>query len=444
MLEPDNYAKSGIGQYKFVAQHLKNNSGIKSSTSFAEVVRGHEVQVRRKIHFEKQNPVVKQNPVSLAGPMTLEGRVAGSRSNTEAFNVGNSLTIEVTAEGKRRVTWCKAGLRSSLSVSRDQREPCGSRANICSEVDLDKDGFHVGLRSEPNGPSRLEVSFSPPRRNLCLLSLKDQVLAKSKATYEASEAQDAIGVDFAPAEESPELSEKVASERQPAPTTATSSATQTETSCGPATVSVVDGGSFSDGSLAGASPAELDRADIGLLHTMRPDLVPVSSLEHLGCPAETLAVVISGGPSAVESLLTLGNAETEGERPFKGLELSTSVLSPPRVGIEANQSVLALSEVETAYAVEALGEAESSSPLMSINPLGVVVAAELNNNTEFMNNMRAILNPPLPREYYGNAYAISLAITTARELCENPLEYALELVRQKAKANIIDEYIRSL
>ncbi|XP_030937016.1 benzyl alcohol O-benzoyltransferase-like [Quercus lobata] len=60
----------------------------------------------------------------------------------------------------------------------------------------------------------------------------------------------------------------------------------------------------------------------------------------------------------------------------------------------------------------------------------------------FMNNVRAILNPPLPRGYYGNAYAISLAVTTARELCENPLEYALELVR-KAKANVNDEYIRS-
>lgn len=185
--------------------------------------------------------------------------------------------------------------------------------------------------------------------------------------------------------------------RQPAPTTATSAATQTETSCGPATVSVADGGSFSDGSLAGASPAELDRADIGLLHTMRPDLVSVSSSEHLGCPAETMAVAMSlfsGGPSAVESLLTLGNAETEGERSFKGLELSTSVLSPPRVGIEANQSVLALSEVETAYAVEALGEAESSSPLMSINPLGVVVTAELNKNTEVrrLDNTLAVSN----------------------------------------------------
>ncbi|KAF3963193.1 hypothetical protein CMV_012396 [Castanea mollissima] len=210
-------------------------------------------------------------------------------------------------------------------------------------------------------------------------------MAKSKAIYEASEAHEAIGGDFAPAEESPELSEKVASVRQPAPTTATSSATQTETSSGPATVSVVDGGSFSDGSLAGASPAELDRAEMGFLHTMRPDLVAVSSSEHLGCPTETMAgamSLISGEPSAVEPLRIVGIAETEGERPFKGLELSTSVLSPPRVGIEANQSILALSEVETAYAVEALGEAESSSPLMSINPLGVIVEAELIKNTE--------------------------------------------------------------
>ena len=59
-----------------------------------------------------------------------------------------------------------------------------------------------------------------------------------------------------------------------------------------------------------------------------------------------------------------------------------------------------------------------------------------------MNNVRAILNRPLPRGYYGNAYAISLAVTTARELCDNPLEYALELGR-KAKANVNDEYIRS-
>ena len=43
---------------------------------------------------------------------------------------------------------------------------------------------------------------------------------------------------------------------------------------------------------------------------------------------------------------------------------------------------MALIEVETAYAIEALGNVENSSPLVSINPLGVVVTADLNSNTE--------------------------------------------------------------
>ena len=46
--------------------------------------------------------------------------------------------------------------------------------------------------------------------------------------------------------------------------------------------------------------------------------------------------------------------------------------------------MLALTEVETAYPVEVLGDMESSSPLMSINPLGMVMTAELNSNTEVM------------------------------------------------------------
>ena len=44
--------------------------------------------------------------------------------------------------------------------------------------------------------------------------------------------------------------------------------------------------------------------------------------------------------------------------------------------------MLALTKVETAYAVEVLGDVDSSSPLMSINPLELVVTAELNSNTE--------------------------------------------------------------
>ena len=53
--------------------------------------------------------------------------------------------------------------------------------------------------------------------------------------------------------------------------------------------------------------------------------------------------------------------------------------------------MLALTEVETAYPVEVLGDMESSSPLMSINPLGMVMTAELNSNTkmiEFDNTLK--------------------------------------------------------
>ena len=51
---------------------------------------------------------------------------------------------------------------------------------------------------------------------------------------------------------------------------------------------------------------------------------------------------------------------------------------------QANQLVLALTEVETASADEGLGDVDSFSLLMTINPLGLVVLAELNSNTEVM------------------------------------------------------------
>ena len=46
--------------------------------------------------------------------------------------------------------------------------------------------------------------------------------------------------------------------------------------------------------------------------------------------------------------------------------------------------MLALTEVETASADEGLGDLDSFPPLMTINPLGLVVSAELNRNTEVM------------------------------------------------------------
>ena len=58
-------------------------------------------------------------------------------------------------------------------------------------------------------------------------------------------------------------------------------------------------------------------------------------------------------------------------------------------------------------------------------------------------NARGKFNPPLPAGYYGNAFALPVAVTTAGKLCGNPLGYALELVR-KAKADVTEEYMHSL
>ncbi|GAU48000.1 hypothetical protein TSUD_404770 [Trifolium subterraneum] len=53
------------------------------------------------------------------------------------------------------------------------------------------------------------------------------------------------------------------------------------------------------------------------------------------------------------------------------------------------------------------------------------------------------VNLLLPKGYYGNALAFPVAITTARKLIENPLAYALSLVK-KAKANVTKEYMHSV
>jgi len=49
----------------------------------------------------------------------------------------------------------------------------------------------------------------------------------------------------------------------------------------------------------------------------------------------------------------------------------------------------------------------------------------------------------LPNGYYGNALAFPVAVTTAGKLIENPLAYALNLVK-KAKTNVNKEYMHSL
>ncbi|KAF7825022.1 benzyl alcohol O-benzoyltransferase [Senna tora] len=58
-------------------------------------------------------------------------------------------------------------------------------------------------------------------------------------------------------------------------------------------------------------------------------------------------------------------------------------------------------------------------------------------------NARAKFNPPLPKGYYGNAFAFPVAVTSAGKLCENPLGYALGLVK-KAKSDVSEEYMHSI
>ncbi|CAN1246292.1 Benzyl alcohol O-benzoyltransferase [Linum grandiflorum] len=61
-----------------------------------------------------------------------------------------------------------------------------------------------------------------------------------------------------------------------------------------------------------------------------------------------------------------------------------------------------------------------------------------------MVNVRGkLMNPPLPRGYYGNALAFPTAVAPAAKLCREPLMYALDLVR-KAKSKVNEEYVKSI
>ena len=86
----------GSGFSKFVAQHHKDNSGVQPFKTFADTVRGRQVQVKGRHQLnlvsarvkgnlileddkrEKQNPVFEQRPVSKSGPTNLGGGEVGS------------------------------------------------------------------------------------------------------------------------------------------------------------------------------------------------------------------------------------------------------------------------------------------------------------------------------------------------------------------------------
>ena len=236
----------------------------------------------------------------------------------------------------------------------------------------------------------------------------------SKTLHEASDAQDITGTDVFLAKESPRPPKKAGTARQHALKWATSPVGETQMNFCPGKAAMVIHGPFFDGFHVEDSSTTLDRANLDVFHTIRIDIMSVPPTELIGSLAETSAeteCLISVGYHTGGPLITLGMAETEGDRALKGLVLSNYVLSPSRVGIEelgvpggneggrvecasdiqgidtsyqTNQSVLTLTEVETTYIDKGLGDMDSSSPLMTINPLGLVVMAELNSNTEVM------------------------------------------------------------
>ncbi|TYH32828.1 hypothetical protein ES332_D13G017100v1 [Gossypium tomentosum] len=57
-------------------------------------------------------------------------------------------------------------------------------------------------------------------------------------------------------------------------------------------------------------------------------------------------------------------------------------------------------------------------------------------------HVRSKFNPPLPSGYYGNVLVSPTAITTVKNLCHNPVGYAVELIK-KAIANVTEEFIKS-
>ena len=193
------------------------------------------------------------------------------------------------------------------------------------------------------------------------------------------------------------------------------SAGHTEKLGRPATSSAVTQCPASDGSQAKDLPMTLDSTDIALSHSTRTEMMIVPQTENMGYLARTLVEVegpVSDGPCIDEPPILLGKAETEGDRATNGLELFEYVLSLSRVGNadlgiqngdegdwvdcasdvqgidtshQTNQlSVLALTEADMVNAEMGLGNGDSFSPLMTINPLGLVVLDELNCDNEVM------------------------------------------------------------
>ncbi|KAK9988852.1 hypothetical protein SO802_029091 [Lithocarpus litseifolius] len=294
LLEPENYVNGGNGRSFLVTQSHKDNSRIQPFRSFADMVRGCEVQVRARLQSEKQNSASQQDilskaPVSLPGPATQEGGVVGSQCRTGDLNfertnqvgykrrpplifkskgsehvfgnkrelgnsdwAGTSLTVEVNEKGKRRVVWNKGGLRNSILVIKDQRVhvPGGSQVQQLPLVGSDLAGSSLGLPvlfgPEPTGPLRLEVGESPTRGCPTLLRKDAHSPVMPKASYVTSETLDIARAEVVPAVGSSEPPVEAGKGRHEALSTAASLVSHLELSCGSAKASGKVGGPFSE------------------------------------------------------------------------------------------------------------------------------------------------------------------------------------------------------
>jgi len=179
--------------------------------------------------------------------------------------------------------------------------------------------------------------------------------------------------------------------------------------------SVVTQCPVSDGSHIEDTLMTLDRAYTAPIHSTRMETMSnprTSNLGYLAKPLGEAECPVFDGSRADEPSITLGKAETKDDKASIGLVLSNYVLSISRtrtkdLGIQdgdeggqvdcasdiqgidtshqANQLlVLALTEVDVVSADIGLGNGDSLSPLMTINPLGLVVSAELNSKSEVM------------------------------------------------------------
>ena len=343
---------------------------------------------------EKQN-LLSEKALSLPGPVTLGGTKVDSQCRTEDFNfgkiypignkrrsplhfksnwtehvygkkrelrksnwAGKSLTVEVNGKGERRVAWKKGGLRSSIWVSRDQRDHVVGSSSVSRVhkpvVGLDQDGSQVGLPMipflEPTGPSRMEEGVSPSVGDLSLLNKEAHASVMSKAPHAILDAQDITGFDVFLAEESPAPLVMAGTARQHDSKSATSPVGQSVMILCPAKAAVVNRGPFSNGFHAGDSPVTLDRADLA---AHKPVMVTSPKTGHniafaqtkvLGRPAEPTREVdgfVSSGfhgeklpmTSGKADTVSMGKAVTKSDRVSIGLFLSNLFLSLLRAGI---------------------------------------------------------------------------------------------------------------